>query len=454
MTVDYRGERRDAVLVLAPGCPPMPRLLKLLKHLPAEGWRPLLLAPRRPGSGDHRFQSTYEHEVIETLFLPSPVDWLRRLRQRGRPSPVPGRGRVHPGRSHVIPSLERWRFGRKALLWATTPDELVGWLPWALRRGRRVVRRERVKAILATGPPFSVVLAGVLLKRTTGLPLVADFRDAWLLDPVDPFGTVGGWFEAPHSAMRRAVLARLERAALASSDHVLFTSDATAEAYRREYPSLEGRLTVLYNGAEASDFEAAADTSCPFALTYVGTLHEFQRGQVGLVLAGYAAALAANPRFGRSRLRLYGHRPPAMDRFIQGIISEHGIGDHVTVGGVIAHEKTAALLKSRGLLLVLAGQSRLMRPSKISDCLAAGRPILALAAQDSETARHVTSAGQYNYSGGDAHELGRMILRLWETHRHDDAESAPFPFPETHQLNWRASSRELSRILERVSQAV
>jgi glycosyltransferase involved in cell wall biosynthesis len=297
------------------------------------------------------------------------------------------------------------------------------------------------------------VLAGLLLKRWTGLPLISDFRDAWLLDPLDPLGTIGGAFEAPLSAAREALLRRLEAQVVNGSDHLLFTSETTRDAYERTYPGVGARSTLLYNGVEESDFLPAADRSCPFALTYVGTLHPFQSGQAAVLVKAYGIALSLEPGFAASQLRLFGHRPAMLDALVTETARAAGAAAHLRLGGVIPHREAVSLVKSRGLVLVLAGESAFTRPSKISEALAAGRPILALAADASETARSVRPFGHLVYSGADPDELARLILAVWARHRADPEGAPPFPFPVPHPLNWRTACRGLAQILSKSSSA-
>jgi glycosyltransferase involved in cell wall biosynthesis len=329
------------------------------------------------------------------------------------------------------------------------PDDVIGWLPWALFYGRHLTRREGIRAILASGPPFSVVLAGAILKGLTGLPFIADFRDAWVQDPVDPFGCVGGAFRAPYGDARKKMMARLERYAISRADAVLFTSEYTCEAYCRAYPEAQAKVAVLYNGVEESDFLSPSDWSVPFAFTYVGTLHEFQVQQVGLFLRAFAVAAKIEPDLAVSRVRICGHRPRAFRDHIEGLVRELQISELVTCQGPIPHTVGVSLMKSPGALLVFSGNSRFMRPSKISDYLVVQRPILALAPEDSETARQIRRFGHRLYSGSSPEELAKVIRGVWRAHRQDGAPPDSFPFPYPHPLHWRTTAFGVAAILDR-----
>lgn len=457
-TPGEQSQQRRELLLLVDAYPPMPRVFKLATHLPAANWLPVILAPRCRSSGDYRFAergAPPSIPVVETSSLPALSALARRtmIRRFGVGGKTPAdsfrTSSAHQSRVRAVMS----RTARRVLLWTTTPDELVGWLPWALFHGFRLTRRRRIRAIVASGPPFSVVLAGAILKRLTGLPFVADFRDAWVQDPVDPIGCIGGVVRAPYGKRRIEIIARLEAYAISQADSVLFTSDHTLEAYRQAYPEVKTRGVVLYNGVEESDFVAPPNTSVPFAFTYVGSLHGFQTAQVGLFLRAFALAARSEKEFAASEVRIYGHRSGTLDTYISSLAHELGIEERVRRCGTVPHSMAVSLMKSRGVLLAFAGSSRFTRLSKISDYLAVQRPILALAAEDSETAHHVGRFGHWLYPGNSPEELGEIITRIWQTHRNDGPAPTGFPFPYPHPLNWRTTAFGLAAILDRLCTA-
>jgi hypothetical protein len=290
-----------------------------------------------------------------------------------------------------------------------------------------------------------------MIKQRTGLPFVADFRDAWMQDPVDPFGCVAGTIRAPYGQGRMRVMAWLERYVVKRADVILFTSNLTHEAYRVAYPEVQKKGIVLYNGVEESDFESPSDTSVPFAFTYVGTLHAYQSQQIDLFLRAFALAVRKESGLAASRMRICGQRPTVLDGRIEQLARAAGIDRLVVRQDRVPHSLAVSLMKSRGVLLVFSGASRLVRPSKISDYLAARRPILALAADDSETASHVQGSGHSLYSGDSPEELADIITRLWQWHRNDDAAAGGFPFRHPHPLHWRTTALALAEILDRLT---
>jgi glycosyltransferase involved in cell wall biosynthesis len=440
-------DKRGHVLMVSAGFPPTMRVLKLAKHLPAYDWLPHFLAPAWAGYADTRFdprQLPAEVSVARTFYLPA----LSRLLATRHPSVPP---------TSVGPEPARGSFGllaglaRSALLWLNTPDELVGWLPFALWRGFRVVRSGRMRVVFASGPPFTTVLVGALLKQLTGRPFVADFRDAWVLDASDPCRVIGGSFRASYGRTRIKVLERLERYCTHQADLVLFTSDYTRDRYCERYPFLRERCDVIWNGAEESDFTAPPRRFEQFTFTYVGSLHEYQLPQVELFLKALRLGSEHSPATAASRVLFAGHRGSQADAWIQDAIRRAELQDRATLLGPLPHDQAAAILKGSGAVLLFVGDNRFVRLTKISDAAAVQRPMLAFAPEDSETARHVRALGQRAYSGDSPEELAIHLDQLarepWSP------PPALFPFPVPHPLNWRTAAQLLAGHLDRLAGA-
>src|SRR5690349_15055302 len=83
------------------------------------------------------------------------------------PEAAAGRG----WKSRVVAAVRR----------AMSPDPQVVWVPFALRRASRIIRRHGIDCVLTTAPPFSVFLIGNALKRRfPEIRLISDFRDEWI----------------------------------------------------------------------------------------------------------------------------------------------------------------------------------------------------------------------------------------------------------------------------------
>ncbi len=439
------AEARE-LLVISHGMPPTPRLIKLLKHLPERGWSVRLLTPSRAPLVDPRFAGPWLDGVAtDRVSALRPIsDWLR-----GAPAPRNVEAWVGAAR----PGEPSWieRLGRRLLLWTNTPDDLIGWIPFAVPRILRLMRRHPIRAVLASGPPFSSVLIGSLASRLGRRPLVADFRDAWVEDEDDPFGTLGGRFRAPYGRGRIAVLRGLERFCLGSAEAVFFTSHYTLTRYLRRYPKLHPKVELVLNGAEETDFAAPAEALSSFTFSHVGTLHDYQWRDVQLFLSALFRARSREPALRSARLWLAGHIGDAFLARLRAAITELQIADSVSVDGPMPYARAVSVLKGSGAVLLFAGGNRFTRLTKVSDAAASGRPVLALAASDGETARCVRDLGQTVYSGDSADELAAILVSLFQQGPPAQGVEHPFPFPYPHPANWRTGVEQIARRLDRIA---
>lgn len=62
-------------------------------------------------------------------------------------------------------------------------DDDIGWLPFALIKGLRIINWEDIDIIFSTSGTKTSHLVGFFLKKITGNPWIADFRDFWIDHP-------------------------------------------------------------------------------------------------------------------------------------------------------------------------------------------------------------------------------------------------------------------------------
>ncbi len=320
------------------------RTLKFIKYLPAHGWRPLTLSaqPLPPGPLDPDLCQEIPAEVKQFTCsgwrLPPRLPW------------------------RVRSAITRW-----LLL-----DEHLGWLPFAIRRGRQIIQAERPAALYSTSAPVTDHLAARRLAAEFHLPWVADFRDPWV-----------GNFSSQFATPLHALLAQSqERKIVRQADAVLVVSDPMRQTFRRRYPETpETKFAVIPNGFDPSDFaEPAADLSSPgkFTLVYTGSLYG-QKQRATHLLQALRQAAAENPDLGQHvRLRLVGNlNKPSIDE-----IAASGLSDLVEVTGYLPHHQAIQQMRSADVLVLLIGSgpgSDVVFTGKIFEYLAAQKPVLCLA---------------------------------------------------------------------------
>jgi glycosyltransferase involved in cell wall biosynthesis len=319
------------------------RTLKFAKYLPEHGWRPLVLTTTSRMYGvideDQAAQVPAEAKVI-----------------RARELPLPRYAAMAFGILHV--PYRRFLASSLAAGW---PDETAGWVPAAVWRGVRAVRRERPDVLYSTTPPSSTLLVGYLVARLTGKPWLVDFRDEWTHNPDD--GVRSRFVQRLSRRFERAVARRADRVVVAAAHYTV--GDGVEP----------GRQLTIMNGVDPDDVPAA-DGQPPgdrFTLASVGSLYgDRDASSVCAALAALAERGALDPA--RCELRQVGnvwlYRP--LDA---GAVP-------VATTGYVSHARAVEEMLGAAVLLLYVPRTSHGVPGKLFEYLATGRPILNVTARD------------------------------------------------------------------------
>jgi len=228
------------VLIISHPFPPtggggVQRISKFVKYLPRFGWLPVVLSTR----------PEYYPVKDESLLRDVPTD-TRIVRtfslEPGRSALAVSSRARGPGRKPRA-LLSRWLIDR-SIDWLFIPDKSIGWVPFAVRAGRRILAAEKPDLIFATGNPFSSFMVPYILGRSRNLPYVLDFRDAWTLEP----------YRKRYATWRESIERRLERRLLERAAFAVMATEPMREAYAEEYPDLAQKLRTVTNGYDEDDF--------------------------------------------------------------------------------------------------------------------------------------------------------------------------------------------------------
>lgn len=390
----------NKVLVVAYYTPPLGmsgvmRVTKLVKFLPRFGWQPVVLTVKRIA------YYHYDEKLLD--------DWQGINVYRARSlDPARLRQLLMPGKP-----LSRGSSGRAGWLANAVcfPDSKVGWYPFALSLGEKIVRRERPAAIFATAPPFTTLLIGRALKKCFGLPLVSDFRDPW------PTGFV------PPPGFRVKRTERFRRDILAASDAVLAVNHGTAAF-------LEGRAEVLENGFDPDEFAVPARRFDGFSILHVGNVWENE--------SEFRAVLEATRDDSGVKVVLVGKTDeklvPALARY-----------RHFVNLGLLPHGETIAAMKGADILLYLSKPDQAVG-IKLYEYLGAGRPILSVCAQETEAARLI----RQHHAGLAVGVEPNSIRDVIEQTRTGKLSFAPVGVERYNRLN---QAERLARILSDLTAA-
>jgi glycosyltransferase involved in cell wall biosynthesis len=347
----------NRVLMVAYHFPPLrgssgiQRTLRFCRYLPEFGWNPVVLTAHPRAYDDVDMASVREIPAGVPVHRAFALNAARHLSIRGR-----------------YPAL------------LALPDRWSSWLAGAVAKGLAVIRKERINVIFSTYPIATAHVVGLALRRLTGLPWIADFRDPMAQNgyPSDP--RIHRSFEW------------IEERTLRHCARALFTSPGAIRDYRQRYPHVPAeRYALVENGYDEEVFAAAAANSKE---SMAGSEHEPRTsgGRVVILHSGIVypserdpaplfAALGKLKRDGviDARRVEFRFRASGYDALLASLAAHEDIVDLVTLAPPVPYaEAVREMMEVDGLLLMQAANCNSQIPAQAYEYLRAGRPIFAL----------------------------------------------------------------------------
>ncbi|HEY3398206.1 MAG TPA: glycosyltransferase [Armatimonadota bacterium] len=244
------------------------------------------------------------------------------------------------------------------------PDHRVGWYPYAVRAGDKLIREWRPDLIYCSAGPVTPVYVARTLARRHHLPWVAEFRDAWLENPA--YRRTFPWW-------RRPIDRFAERNLLSEATGLTTTSEVVTADFERKYrrPTL-----TVYGGYDPEDFPtqpAYPNGYDHLRIVYTGAIYEAGQDPSPVLEAFRLLGAEAEGL----RLACYGYNLQSMPPLVQ----RHGVGHLVELHEAVPYRESVRLQHEADLLLLLLWTDpnyRGVYPGKVFEYLGARRPILAV----------------------------------------------------------------------------
>ena len=284
-----------------------------------------------------------------------------------------------------LPVFFALRIWQKSLRWIGIYKGLCGyWRDTALEHSDEIIQRVKPDAILVSYPVIEALEIGAALSKKYGLPLISDFRDGLLFEPLEAAAL-------RHAVTRRHYSAVEEQVAKASV--LILTVSAPISTYfsqRYAHPN----VVTLHNGFDQNEVEPDNFIDLPSEVVnfvHTGRLGSSEKGRgVGTLVAALQLLQARSPGIGQKfRLHFVGELSSSEERFLAPF-AKQGI---VKLWGQVARAKALALQRSADvLLLITAPDKASIATGKLFEYLVANKPILALT-RGTEAARIVSETG-------------------------------------------------------------
>jgi glycosyltransferase involved in cell wall biosynthesis len=278
-----------------------------------------------------------------------------------------------------ISTIKRWA---GAIAWL--PDDAQGFVVPASGAVAKLMLGDGRDVLYTTAPPFSGHLVGLLTRLRRRFTWFIEYRDPWTDNVHKP------WFV--RSMLTDALERWLERRCIALSDGVVPVSAVFADLLAARFGAkVTDKMLLVRNGIPTAINRAPPSDPDQFRIVYAGSFYIRRDPR------GFFKALSAIRVRGKS-LRRLDVQLVGDCRYFEGEplapeIERLGLADVVTFVDWLPHKESVALISSADLLLLLAQDQALSVPNKVYEYLGTGKPILALADRDGETARVLREVG-------------------------------------------------------------
>ena len=211
----------------------------------------LIITHDFPGGGGLRLDK-FAHRLPALGYEPV-ILTVRTGRQRELPLPGPKSNGLRVERTLCMRKSPFRVFSKLFHSWAMTvyfeslffvPDLYVTWLPSALMKGCRMIRKEAIDLVLTTSPPESIHITGMLLARLTGVRWIADFQDLWTTKKV---------VYRPPTPLHDLIVKRMERLVYDRCDHIIANTMGNERVYRESFGIDASKITVIPNGYDGGE---------------------------------------------------------------------------------------------------------------------------------------------------------------------------------------------------------
>lgn len=322
------------------------------------------------------------------------------------------------------------------------PDSRILWLPFALAKLWQLHRINPVDLTVASMPPFTSGLIGILFRQWMKIPVILDFRDAWTNNPYLP--EMGSFNGSLNESMERFCV---ERAA-----GVVFVNPMLQKYYENKYASLANKpLVTIRNGFDPEDFKFRSAVNKkrldqPFVLGIMGTIYSQGNRPVSLLKA-MDELFTGDPGI-KKKFKLVFLGKWSSD-FLD-LLDRYKIGENIELIAYMPHREAlekAAEFDALSLSIEsnLPG-SELVTPGRIYEYLRLKKPVLALCPPDSDLAFLIRQ-----HQAGEVVEFQNVeeiksILQNWIGNRRSFSDK--YKFKHLENVNRCHLARELLLFLE------
>lgn len=356
------------------GGPGVQRWLKFVKYLPDFDIQPIVYIPENP---------TYPimDEGLQKDVSDKAIILNNRIFEPYQLASFFSKNSTQKISSGIISAAKKQTLLQRFLLWIRgnvfIPDARFLWVKPSVRYLKKYIQENQIDTIITSGPPHSLHLIGLHLKKELNVTWLADFRDPWTTIGYHKALKLSSYAEKKHK--------KLEREVLNTADIIIVTSKTTKE----EFKAITSRpIEVITNGYDVENItKQVLDEK--FTLAHIGSFLSDRNPK--LLWEALNELTHENQNFAAHfQLKLIGK----VSQEILDSIAQFNLNDYVANLGYVSHQQALEHQRKSQVLLLIeidSPETKSIIPGKVFEYLVSERPIIAIGPKDSDFAEIITS---------------------------------------------------------------
>ena len=260
------------------------------------------------------------------------------------------------------------------------PDARKFWINPSVRFLKEYLKSNKVDAIVSNGPPHSMHMIAYELKKETGIPWLADFRDPWTNIDFYHELMLTSWADKKHH--------KLEREVLIEADAVSVISKSMAEDMMKLY---DRNYEVITNGYDEETNIEDVVLDKKFSIAHIGSLVKTRNPEVlwmvlNLLLNDHSQNNFNKEKFAQDlEIKLVGK----VDISVKESIKKYKLENFIKYIDYLPHDEVIHVQQQSQVLLLLLNNTpnaKMILTGKFFEYLAAKRPVLCIGPTDGDAA--------------------------------------------------------------------
>lgn len=385
------------------------RWLKFAKYLPEFGWQPVVYTVENgelPSEDKSLLKDIPKEAEVLKQPIWEPYDAYKKFVGRKKEDKINAGFLNENKKSGIADNIAVWIRGNLFI-----PDARKYWVSPSVKYLLNYLKEHPVDAIVSTGPPHSMHLIAMELKRRTGIKWVADFRDPWTNIDFYKDLKLTSFADKKHK--------KLEKKVLSIADEVVTIGNTLGKELRELGAK---NVHVITNGFDSeSDDNKGVELDRKISIAHIGSMTK-TRNPENLWKAISELITENDSLKDKLEIKLVGK----VDIDVITSIESHGLKNILHRIDYLPHEEVVLEQKKTHILLLVINNTpnaKGILTGKVFEYMASGRPILAIGPKDGDVAevfKQTNSGEVIDYD--DFKGMKQFILEYLKSDRLTKAE--------------------------------